>query len=221
VETDQIADRYNRFARCYDLCELVPERLGLEQWRRRLLASAGGDVLEIGVGTGKNLPLYPPGCRITGIDVSTAMLSKARARADKYDVDVRLELMDAARLSFADESFDTVVDTLSLCTFSDPSAVLKELGRVCRRAGRILLLEHGRSDRQWLAEFQDRHAAQHAAPLGCVWNRDPIALVADAGLRVVRVEPHVLGVIGLIWAAPGESASGLSGQRIKASDSND
>jgi ubiquinone/menaquinone biosynthesis C-methylase UbiE len=205
VETEQIADRYNRFARYYDLCELVPERLGLAHWRRRLLADAGGDVLEIGVGTGKNLPLYPTGCRITGVDVSSAMLSRARARADTYDIDVRLELMDAAHLSFADESFDTVVDTLSLCTFSDPSAVLKELGRVCRPSGSILLLEHGRSDRHWLGEFQDRHAAQHAAPLGCVWNRDPSALVARAGLRTVRIERHVLGVIALIWAAPDKS----------------
>jgi ubiquinone/menaquinone biosynthesis C-methylase UbiE len=205
VETQQIADRYNRFARFYDLCELVPERLGLEHWRRRLLASARGNVLEIGVGTGKNLPLYPTGCRITGIDVSSAMLSRARARSEKYDLDVRLELMDAAHLSFPDESFDTVVDTLSLCTFSDPSAVLNEIARVCRRSGSILLLEHGRSDRHWLGEFQDRHAAQHAAPLGCVWNRDPIALVARAGLRVVHVERHLLGVIGLIWAARDET----------------
>jgi ubiquinone/menaquinone biosynthesis C-methylase UbiE len=200
VEALEIANKYDAFARFYDWAELAPELLGLARLRRRLVESATGDVLEVAIGTGKNLALYPSGSRLTGIDLSQGMLSKARRRAARAGLAATFEVMDVEHLSFADESFDAVVDTMSLCTFPDPVAALKELGRVCRSSGRVLLLEHGRSDRTWLGAFQDRRAGKHAKPLGCNWNREPLKLVEQSGLRIVRAERYFFGVFHLILA---------------------
>jgi len=200
VEAIEIANKYDAFARFYDWTELAPEVLGLRRLRRKLGESADGDVLEVAIGTGKNLAHYPKGVRVTGVDLSQGMLSKARRRADRVGLVGNFEVMDAEHLSFADETFDTVVDTMSLCTFPNPVATLRELARVCRKSGRVLLLEHGRSDRAWLGRFQDRRASKHAAPLGCQWNREPLQLVEQSGLRIIHAERHFFGVFHLIQA---------------------
>jgi ubiquinone/menaquinone biosynthesis C-methylase UbiE len=110
---------------------------------------------------------------------------------------------DAQTLPFRDKSFDTVVSSLSTCTFPDPVAALKEMARVCRPTGKILLLEHGRSDRERLGCWQDRHADQFAKPLGCNWNREPLELTKDAGLKVVRGRRTFFGIFHQIEAVPG------------------
>jgi ubiquinone/menaquinone biosynthesis C-methylase UbiE len=129
------------------------------------------------------------------------MLSKAKRRADRVGLPGKFEVMNAEHLPLPDESFDAVVDTMSLCTFPNPVATLKELARVCRPSGRVLLLEHGRSDRAWLGGFQDRRAGKHAEPLGCQWNREPLQLVEQSGLRILHAERHFFGVFHLIEAA--------------------
>ncbi len=201
--SDEIREKYERFARWYDWVEGVPEALGLARLRRRLLARAEGAVLEVAAGTGRNSPLYPPGCRITAVDLSPAMLDVARRRAARLGLEVRLFVMDAAALDFPDRHFDTVVSTLSLCTFADPIGALGEMSRVCRPDGRILLLEHGRSDRPWLGRWQDRRAEGHAKAVGCYWNREPQALVREAGLGPIAERRTVLGVLHAIEARPG------------------
>jgi ubiquinone/menaquinone biosynthesis C-methylase UbiE len=201
MEAIEIASKYDAFARFYDWAELAPEILGLRRLRRKLVGRAEGDVLEVAIGTGKNLVHYPKGVRLTGVDLSQGMLSKAKDRAERVGLAGKFDVMNAEHLSVADETFDTVVDTMSLCTFPNPIATLKELGRVCRKSGRVLLLEHGRSDRSWLARFLDRRAGKHAAPLGCHWNREPLELVEQSGLRIVRAERHFFGVFHLIEAA--------------------
>jgi ubiquinone/menaquinone biosynthesis C-methylase UbiE len=201
VEATEIANKYDAFARFYDSAELALELLGLRRLRRRLVERAEGDVLEVAIGTGKNLVHYPEGVRLTGVDLSRGMLAKAKSRADRIGLAGKFEVMNAEQLPLADESFDTVVDTMSLCTFTNPAATLKELGRVCRQSGRVLLLEHGRSDRAWLGRFQDRRAKKHAEPLGCQWNREPLQLVEQSGLRIVHAERHFFGVFHLIEAA--------------------
>jgi ubiquinone/menaquinone biosynthesis C-methylase UbiE len=200
VEAIELASKYDSFARFYDWAELAPELLGLRRLRRKLVGRAQGDVLEVAIGTGKNLAHYPRGIHLTGVDLSQGMLSKAKSRADRIGLLGKFEVMNAEHLRLADESFDTVVDTMSLCTFANPVDTLKELARVCRQAGRVLLLEHGRSDRAWLGRFQDRRAGKHAEPLGCHWNREPLQLVEQSGLRVVHAERYFFGVFHLIEA---------------------
>ena len=144
----EISQKYDRFARWYDWVEGIPELLGVNRLRYRMLQRASGTVLEVAIGTGKNLPYYPRGCRIIGADASKEMLAIAQRRASRLWLDVSFSLADAEALPFSDATFDTVVSSLSTCTFPDPVAALQEMARVCRLEGKVLLLEHGRSDRE-------------------------------------------------------------------------
>jgi ubiquinone/menaquinone biosynthesis C-methylase UbiE len=122
------------------------ERALLGDARARLCAQATGDVLEVAVGTGRNLPFYPPGIRLTAVDLSPAMLGIAGDRARRLGRPVRLTEGDAEVLPFADRSFDTVVCTLSLCTIPDDLAAVTQMYRVLRPSGRLLLLDHVRAE---------------------------------------------------------------------------
>jgi len=197
----EIRQKYERFARWYDLAE-VSEVLGVWILRRELIQRASGKVLDVAAGTGKNFAYYPPGCDVTAVDLSPAMLEVARKRAARLSLPVTFHVMDAEALALPSRAFDTVVSTLSLCTFPDPIAALRKMGRVCRADGRILLLEHGRSDREWLGRWQDRRADRHAKRLGCRWNREPLALVRQAGLRALSARRTFFGIFHLIDASP-------------------
>jgi ubiquinone/menaquinone biosynthesis C-methylase UbiE len=201
----EISEKYDRFARWFDLVEGIPDVLGVRKLRRQLLRQASGNVLEVAVGTGKNLRYYPRGCRIIAVDVSREMLNVARQRAAKLSMDVSFLLADAEALPFSDKSFDTVVSSVTTCTFPNPVAALREMARVCRTEGRVLLLEHGRSDREWLGRWQDRNAEKFARPLGCHWNREPLDMVRKAGLEVNRARRFFLGIFHQIEAAPRSS----------------
>jgi len=189
-----ISAKYDRFARWYDWLEGILNVLGLSRLRRMLVAKASGKILEVAVGTGKNLPYYPHKCRIIAVDLSGEMLNIAQKRPAKLSMNASFLLADAEALPFSDESFDTVVSSLSMCTFPNPVAALKEMARVCRPEGKVLLLEHGRSDREWLGRWQDRHADQFAKPLGCHWNREPLELVGQTGLKVYRAKRNFFGI---------------------------
>jgi ubiquinone/menaquinone biosynthesis C-methylase UbiE len=199
----ELSKKYDQFARWYDLVEGVPNLLGVRKLRRRLLRHASGNVLEVAVGTGMNLPYYPPGCRIIAVDISTEMLNVARQRAAKLSMDVSFSLADAATLPFSGKSFDTVVSSLTTCTFPRPVAALREMARVCRTDGRVLLLEHGRSNREWLGRWQDSLADRFVNQLGCHWNREPIKLVGEASLKVTKARRVFFGIFHQIEAEPG------------------
>lgn len=199
----EISEKYNRFARWYDWVEGVPEILGVRSLRRGLLQQASGRILEVAVGTGKNLSYYPRACRIVAVDVSREMLNVARKRAAKLRINVCFVLADAERLPLSDKSFDTVASSLTTCTFPNPVAALREMDRVCRTGGKILLLEHGQSDRKWLANWQDRRDDRHARQLGCHWNRRTPDLVREAGLKVSKARRSFFGIFHQIQAEPG------------------
>lgn len=197
---EALQQRYDKAARWYDRAESMLDWLGVGRLRRELLAKASGDVLEVAVGTGKNLPHYPRGCTITAADLSPNMLAVARERAERLDLDVDFRIMDAEALDFPDDSFDTVVSTLSTCTFPDPVKALREMARACRPGGKVLLLEHGRSSHPRLARFQDRRAEVFANPLGCHWNREPLELVRRAGFADITAHRTFFGVIHTVEA---------------------
>jgi SAM-dependent methyltransferase len=180
--------------------QLAAELLYVRRLRRKLLENASGDVLEIAIGNGKNLEFYPFGCHITGVDRSEATLDRARARAARLSLHAQFEVMDVEALGFADESFDTVVDTFNLYSFADPLAALKELSRVCRRSGRVLLLEHVRSRHAWLSRIGERTITSQPGAEGSAPNSEPLDLVRESGLRVVHAERHVAGLFHLVWA---------------------
>jgi ubiquinone/menaquinone biosynthesis C-methylase UbiE len=177
--------------------------LGVKRLRKNLLSKATGKILEVACGTGLNIPLFPAGSDITAVDLSPNMLEVGRANATKHGLNVNFIVMDAENLKFVDGSFDTVVSTLSTCTFPDPVKALQEMKRVCRPNGLILLLEHGHSSLPWLANFQDRneykHFQEHA---GCRWNQNPLDLVKSAGIRILRSKRNILGMFHSVEAAP-------------------
>jgi ubiquinone/menaquinone biosynthesis C-methylase UbiE len=191
----ELQAKWNHASRWYDYGVAVLELFVFRALRRKLLASAKGRVLEVAAGTGANLAWYPAGLRITAVDLSPGMLQRARHRGA-----ADLSLMDAGRLALADASFDTVVSTLGTCTFPDPVAALREMRRVCRPGGRILLLEHGRSDRPRFAAYQDRTAASHARHLGCWWNRNPLHALREAGIEPTKATRRLFGTVHTIEA---------------------
>jgi ubiquinone/menaquinone biosynthesis C-methylase UbiE len=203
VTSQEISRKYDRFARWYDWVEGVPDVLGVRRLRGRLLQRASGKVLEVAAGTGKNLSYYSRDSQVIALDLSKEMLNVARERAAKLSLHASFLVADAEALPFSEQSFDTVVSSLSTCTFPGPVAALEEMKRVCRSGGKVLLLEHGRSDREWLGRWQDRHADQFAKLLGCHWNREPLNLVREAGLRVDGANRDCVGIFHQIEASPG------------------
>ncbi len=199
----EISRKYDSFARWYDLVEGVPDLLGVRKLRQSLVGRASGKVLEVAVGTGKNFPYYSRGCRIIAVDRSREMLNVARKRAAKLSLNISLLQADAEVLPFRDNSFDAVVSSLTTCTFPNPVAALREMARVCLTSGKILLLEHGRSDRKWLARLQDRLADRQAKALGCHWNRESLELVRGADLKLLNTRRVFFGIFHQIEAKPG------------------
>lgn len=191
-----LREKWDGASRWYDFATAGLEILILRRLRSKLLKSAVGRVLEVAAGTGSNLAYYPSGTDIITVDLSPRMLLKARQRGAR-----KLAVMDAQQLAFRDGSFDTVVSTLGTCTFPDPVQALREMRRVCRPGGRILLLEHGRSSRPGVAAWQDRHAAKWAAHLGCWWNRDPLESVRKAGFDPQTTTRGFLGMVHVIHAS--------------------
>ncbi|NHN48408.1 class I SAM-dependent methyltransferase [Halostella sp. JP-L12] len=178
-------------------------RLFTGRYRRRLFWNARGRVLDVACGTGTNRRYLPDAVDYIGVDLSPAMLREAEARFEELERGESLFEMDAAALEFPDDSFDTVVSSLSTCTFPDPDAALGEMARVCKPDGRVLLLEHGRSDVGAIARFQDWRADAHYEKHGCRWNQDPAAVVAGTGLEILSTRSAALGIVTAIEARPG------------------
>ena len=192
---DEIADQYEKKV-WFD-----QHILGVARLKKNLLSKASGKILEVACGTGSNLPFFPAGSDITAIDLSPNMLDVARANAVKHNLTINFSVMDAEHLEFPNGTFDTVVSTLSTCTFPNPVKALQEIKRVCRPNGMILLLEHGHSSMPWLAKYQDRHEYQHYEDhAGCRWNQDPLDLLQSAGIKVLRSKRNILGMFHSIEA---------------------
>ena len=206
-------ETYSKIAYSYD-DEIEKDEfvMGINLLRRALLYfHAKGDVLEVGAGTGRNLGYYPGPSTVEKIiltDRSDNMLLRVKEKLskmpsverDRYEVLVA----DASNLhSYPESSFDTVVDTFGLCSFDDPVAVLKELQRVCKAEGTILLLEHGRSNTfSGLSSYLDKHAERHAKNWGCVWNRDISKIVASSGLKLEILRNFHFGTTYYIVCRP-------------------
>jgi len=139
-------ERYQRIAWAYDLLDLPFEFARYRKIRPLLFRGLSGRILEAGIGTGRNIPFYPPGCEVVGIDLSPAMLARARRRLGETTAKVELREMDVTRLRFPDRSFDAAVATFLFCTLPDESQVagMRELGRVVKPGGLIRCLEYTR-----------------------------------------------------------------------------
>lgn len=194
-QTTITRDRYQRISPIYDWMEILPERKYIS-WRERLWSLVRGpEVLEVGVGTGKNLAFYPEGVRVTGVDLTPGMLERARKRAAMLNRDITLLLGDARNLEFPNSLFDSVVATYVFCSVSDPVQGLKELGRVVNPAGRIFLLEHVRSAKPIVGKIMDILNPAMVRVTGANINRRTVENVRLSGLLIEHVEDLGVGDI--------------------------
>ena len=195
ASTELTKTRYNRIAPLYNFIEAIPEMM-FKPWRKKLLVKAKGAILEIGVGTGKNFPHYPSGASVTGIDIADRMLVIARKKASELGLPFDLSEGDVQNLHFPDHSFDTVVATFVFCSVPDPVQGLRELRRVVKPSGQILLLEHVRIDKPIIGWLMDRMNPWVVRIMGANINRRTLENVQKAGLLIESVE-H-LGLVKMV-----------------------
>jgi ubiquinone/menaquinone biosynthesis C-methylase UbiE len=187
--------RFFNFPNLYDLFMFPFEWAGNRRRRHELVRQATGRVLEIGVGTGLNLPFYSRATGVVGIDPQESMLRRAGRRAERAPFPVQLIEASAESLPFAAAEFDTVVVTLSLCTIPDDAAALAEMRRVLVSGGRLYFLEHVRPRRNFLARTFDRLTpGWKRIAGGCHLNRDTVANIAAAGFVVEYTNAGTGGV---------------------------
>jgi ubiquinone/menaquinone biosynthesis C-methylase UbiE len=200
MSVDRLRAKWEKYAPRYDRDIGFFERVQFGGGREWVCSQATGDVLEVAVGTGRNLAFYPDGVRLTGVDFSPAMLAQARSRATELGREIDLREGDAQSLPFPDASFDTVVCTLGLCGFPDERAAIAEMHRVLRPGGALLLLDHVGSHHrlihfgQWLLEKLT------VRMLGDYQTRRPLTLVAHAGFVIQRQERLKAGMVERVAA---------------------
>jgi ubiquinone/menaquinone biosynthesis C-methylase UbiE len=196
--------RYDQQAWSYDRRQGLLE--GMQRpWRKRLWGMVTGlRVLEVGVGTGFNLPFWPRAAEVTGIDLSPRMLERARQRAAELRVAADLRAGDVQALDFASGYFDTAVATCVFCSVPDPVQGLRELGRVMRPGGQILLLEHMRPQNPALGLMTDLITPLTARLTGASMNRRTLDNIKAAGLAIEFAEDLAMGgMFKLVLARPG------------------
>ncbi|KAG4432044.1 hypothetical protein IFR05_012483 [Cadophora sp. M221] len=236
---EDVSKRYDQIATTFDnTVESTESMMGISSLRRKLASQAVGDVLEVSIGTGRNLEFYSWDFKgyqgigkvdergyikkgkvrsFTAVDKSAEMLEIAHEKFGKMFpgiLGVRWIIADASakgaipgpprsaneRSGNLEKKYDTVVQTMGLCSVSDPVALLRNLGECVKEdEGRILLLEHGRGKWEWLNKYLDKSAEGHAKLYGCWWNRDMRSIVEESGLEVVKIETPKWWHGGTTW----------------------
>lgn len=191
-----------KFDKQVGVYERMRENDRFYKYRKSLFGEAYGEVLEVAVGTGLNFPHYRGIERLTAVDFSAEMLASAEKEAGKYPFQAEFINEDIETMDFRDDSFDTIVSSLSFCSYEDPVAVMNRFGRWCRLDGKILLLEHG------LSRFKGLQLLQRAVDpltmklIGCHQKRDISAIAGESDLQIIHLERHMFGAVYLIQAAP-------------------
>jgi len=196
--------KYDRIARLYDLLDLPFERSRYRPFRPLLFAGLGGAILDAGVGTGRNMPFYPAGAEVVGIDLSPAMLARATARKERLGVSCDLRLMDARATDFPSGRFDAVVATFLFCVLdeADQLPALHDLGRITKPGGELRILEYAYSERP-LARFIMRLWAPWVRfAYGARFDRETERYVEAAGLDLVEKRFLYRDIIKLLVLRP-------------------
>ena len=203
TETDRIRRIYDDRAATYDRSLGIVERLVVGRFRQAYGALLRGETVEVGVGSGLNIPFYSAAVtRAVGVDLSWEMLRHARERASQLGIPFALVQADAEALPFPDGAFDTVAISLALCTIPDPGQVLQELGRVCRPWGRIVMLEHVRSTARPVAALQRAFSPLNERAVGCHLDRETFDLARSLGFLIDETQSRLFDSVQLVVARP-------------------
>jgi ubiquinone/menaquinone biosynthesis C-methylase UbiE len=195
------SEKYDRFSRIYDLMELPVERKLFAGLRTQALTYSRGRVLEVGIGTGKNIPYYLPNVEeVVEIDFSSGMLLRARERAAQSSVKVTLMQMDVERLAFDDESFDTVVSAFVFCTVPHPLEGLREVYRVLKGDGRAVFLEHMKTESALVNVPLYMMNVVSRTFTGTSMVRETQKNIETAGFHLREVQRYVHGIVRLMIA---------------------
>jgi ubiquinone/menaquinone biosynthesis C-methylase UbiE len=199
-ETERVRRIWDREAKRFDRCIAFFERFLFRGDREWVCSQAKGDVLEVAVGTGRNFEFYPDDVWITGVELSPRMAELASERAAVLGRAVDVRIGDAQTLEFADESFDTVVVTISLCSIPDDRRTVAEIQRVLRPGGRVLLAEHVRSPNPVVRAVQTLLNPITVRFEGDHWTREPLDHLRGEGFEIERLERHNLGIVERVVA---------------------
>jgi len=204
--TELTRKRYNRNAWIYDLYDSPMEHMRFSRWRKVLWDKVTGiDILEVGVGTGKNVPFYSKNKNIAAIDLSPEMLKKAKKKAESLGATARFLEMDVQKLEFEDNSFDTILDTCVFCLVPDPILGLKEMRRVIRPGGRLLMIEHMKPGNFILGLIFDLLNPIVVRIAGANINRETIKNIESSGWIIKKEYNIFLDFVKLIEAVPNKN----------------
>lgn len=183
------------FPKGYDYFMKPLEKKRFKKIRIELLSKAKGYVLEVGSGTGINFNLYNSVEKVVAIEPSSYMIERAQQRLNKSTIEIEMIQASAEKMPFADNTFDTVVATLVLCTIPNPQQALNEMVRVCKPDGKILFFEHVKLDNQFLAALQEwLTPAWKKICDGCCLNRDTLALIKNYPLKINQLNYYYKGL---------------------------
>ena len=198
---EETSYKYSRIAKLYDLFEWPIETLLFKKLRKEALSYAYGHVLEVGVGTGKNLPYYHKSIDLTAIDFSPGMLEIAKNKKTELNLKTcNLYEMDVQDLKCKEDTFDTVISTFVFCTVPDPTAGLKEVYRVLKPEGKVIFLEHMKSKYSVLNIFLYLMNIVSTRVLGTSMLRETQKNIEQAGFTIVSVENKLFDIVRLIIA---------------------
>ncbi|TDQ00067.1 ubiquinone/menaquinone biosynthesis C-methylase UbiE [Halanaerobium saccharolyticum] len=201
-ENNKIKKRYDRVAPVYDSLEYLMEKGKMGDWRQNLWQRVEDKIdkdnmrlLEAGIGSGKNIEYYPDNIEIYAIDFSPKMIQEAEKKAKKYNREVKLLEMDIQDLNFEDNNFDLIVTSCVFCSVPDPVKGLKELKRVLKKDGRIIMLEHMRSQNELVGKLMDLFNWVSLYTWGANINRKTIENIEKAGLKLVEVNDLMSDIV--------------------------
>jgi ubiquinone/menaquinone biosynthesis C-methylase UbiE len=201
-DNDKIKKRYDRIAPIYDSLEYLMENGKMGKWRKEFWQKINNKIdkkemklLEAGVGTGKNIEYYPEEIDIYAIDFSEKMINEAESKLKKYNKKAELLKMDIQNLDFEDNYFDLIVTSCVFCSVPDPIKGLKELKRVLKKDGRIMMLEHMRSQKDVIGKFMDWFNWISLYTWGANINRKTIGNIEKAGLEIVEVNDLMSDIV--------------------------
>ncbi len=197
-QTDKIKSRYNRISKVYN----VMDHMIRPTWRKEMLRGLKGNILEVGVGTGANFEYYPIDVNVTGIDFSPKMLEKAKEKIPISKAAITLKEMNIEQIDFPDNTFDVVISSCVFCSVPNPIEGFKEIRRVVKPEGTIIMLEHMRSENQIVGKMLDLINPFAVRLSGANINRETISNIEKAGLKIVNQEYLMTSIMRKLVISP-------------------